>query len=243
MTTNTRNPLHSLGTAIFLLGAALGFWLLIASAWGDLEARLFDSALGAEERLSTLKCPVLLTPSDVGQVTASIENPTDFERTVIVRARFTLGHRYLIREDREDFSLPAGESKDLEWVVFTEQAAFGRIVLVRIYQFSSFSIPSRTESCGIVVVNLPMFSGAQIFGASFIGSIAFMSIGMALRTKKKARLHSQENKINKGMIFLGVVLVMGVVISLLGSWLLSSAIVVMAVMIVIALLSFLSSTN
>jgi hypothetical protein len=128
----------------------------------------------------------------------------------------------------------------LEWEVFSSQAAFRRIILVRIYQFSSFSIPSRTASCGIVVVNFPNLTGSQILAGSLVGSLLLMAGGIGLRTKAPGHRKSQQRKTTHGMIFLGAVIIIGIALSLLGSWLLSVLMVVFAVIVIIGIFSFLS---
>lgn len=240
MTTKTRQPLLTIGTIIFILGAVIGLWLLVASAWGDLEAMLFDSALQSEEPLTTLRCPVLITPSETGLISASFENNSELERTVIIRARMSLGHSYLIQEQRDEVQIPAAESIPMEWEFFPNQAAYGRIILVRIYQFPSFSIPSRSGSCGVVLVNLPNFTGGQVMYASLISSLVLMGGGVGLRLKSPLNRKSQPKRVTQGLAFLGSELIIGILLSFLGSWLVSVLMVVFALIIIIGIVSFLS---
>ena len=240
MTTKTRQPLVTIGTILFILGAVVGLWLLVTSAWGDLEAMLFDSALGSDEPLTTLNCPIMITPTDIGVISANFENPGDKERKVIVQARFSLGHRYYLQEQRDEIYIPPGESISKEYEVFANQAAFGRIILARIYQYRSFSVPSRTGSCGIIVVDLPNFTGGQVLVSSLAGSLALMALGISLRAKSPAKRKSQQKKLTQGMTFLGAQIIIGILISFLGSWMLSVLMVVFSLIIIIGVISFLS---
>jgi hypothetical protein len=243
MITKPHNPLLPIGTVAFILGAALSFSLLFVSAWGDFKARSFDSALGSEQPLSSLRCPVLLTPSNPGLVTARIENPTNIERTVTVRARFTVGQPYLIGEDRQVFSIKAGEVVPLEWEVFADPAAIDRIVLVRVYQFGSFSIPSRTKSCGIIVSNLPFFTGAQLFYGALTSGIGFMAVGIFLRAKQNLKPDPRTRRITTGMLILGSLLIVGIAVNVIGSWWVSSAFVFLAVITTAGLIVYISGSD
>jgi hypothetical protein len=239
MTTKTRQPLISLGTILFIFGSLLALWLLVASAWGDLEAMLFDSALGKDESLKTLNCPALITPSEIGVISATFDNESDFERKVIIQTRMTMGHSFLLTEQRDEFLIAPGESLDMEWEVFPNQAAYGRLILVRIYQFRSFSIPSRSGSCGIMLVNLPQFTGNQIFYGAFAIGLVLMAAGVGLRMKVSGAQKSQVSRITNGLLFLGAEIVIGILLTFLGNWMISVLMVVFAVIIIIGILSFL----
>jgi hypothetical protein len=239
MTKKSRQPLITSSTIVFILGALLGLWLLITSAWGDLEGRLFDSALSSDETLTSLKCPPLITPSEIGMISATFDNDSDFERNVIIQARMTMGHTFLLTEQRDEFMVAPGESLEMEWEVFPNQVAYGRLILVRIYQFRSFSIPSRSGSCGIMLVNLPQLTGNQIFYGGFAISLVLMVLGVGLRKKLSDAQKSQVSRITNGLIFLGVVIIIGILLTLLGSWLISVLMVVFAVITIIGILSFL----
>jgi len=240
MTIKSRKLMVALGTLLFIIGAVIGLWLMVVSAWGDLEAMLFDSALGSDEPLKTLDCPTLITPSEVGIVSASYANNSDFERKVIIQTHMTMGHSYLITEQRDENMIAPGESLEMEYEVFANQAAFHRLILVRIYQFRSFSIPSRSGSCGIMVVDLPQFTGSQIYNGAFGGSLMLMILGIGLRMQASKAQKSLTKRVTNGLIFLGGEIILGILLTMLGSWLISVLVVVFAVIIIIGILSFLS---
>jgi hypothetical protein len=241
MEKNTRLTWVITGTLLYTIGAVLGLWLLVVSTWGDLEAMLFDTALSAKKPLRSLNCPILITTSDIGVISASFENATDFERTVLVQARTTMGHIYLIQEQRDEIQIKSGESYYMEWEVFPVQATSHRVILTRIYQYQSFSIPSRTGSCGIMVVDIPQMTGKQVLTGSLTGSFLLMAAGVLLRgvrNKNRAEKHFKRRKVTNGMLFLGASIFIGILISVMLSPLLGVVMVALCVLTIISIFSF-----
>ena len=72
---NRQKFLRTLGTPIFTLGILAGIFLLALVVWSDLEASLFSSAMNAEKRLTTLHCPIFISPQETKKVTAKFNQP------------------------------------------------------------------------------------------------------------------------------------------------------------------------
>ncbi|MEJ2756932.1 MAG: hypothetical protein P8046_00490 [Anaerolineales bacterium] len=174
---NSKNMLRNgLTITIFTLSALVGFALLLISVWGDVEAFMFDLSNKGEESLGTLVCPVIITPQDTGEFSIKLENPLERDIMTAVRVHISSGFVSLMTEDNVKVDLAPKESKKLAWSVNPEDAAYGKMVLVKVFLFRNYPIPSKDATCGIFVVDTPHFSGRQILfsslGFSFIGMVA-----------------------------------------------------------------------
>jgi hypothetical protein len=140
------------GLIIFSISALIGIIFSGASVWGNIEAFLFNPGLRADENIKTMKCPVLITNSETGTITAAFTNPGDRPVMTTVRTSISDGLFLMIRETDTRIQLEAGETKELEWTVSPEDAAWERLIFVRVYSLRSTPLPARNrdlrDSCG-----------------------------------------------------------------------------------------------
>ncbi len=246
----TRKTTQILGLVLYLLGAALAFTMLALSVWGDIEASTFSAALSAEEPLRSLNCPVLITRDETGIISATIDNPTDREVSPNVRARITMGFVTLYNEENTTVPIPPYSSQRVAWEVTAENAAFGQLILARIYQFQNFAVPSRQAGCGIVVLPFTGPPGQQIFYGSLVLSAVIMTAGLGLYRGRllegSPRNSAQNNRLRRiirAFIFLGAYLLGATLLSIIGDTLLSIGLMVFAVVSVIVVFSFATISN
>ena len=161
------NLTRLLGILLFFAGLLLSFVLAAAFFWPDMEASLFDSALRAEESIERISCPLILTEADEGAVRVSFTNPVDRPVDFLVRARITDGFVTLFREHREVVELEANETRTLSYPVASEDAAYDRIILARVYSFRSFPMPAMDAACGILVLPISTVTGDQLVASGF----------------------------------------------------------------------------
>jgi hypothetical protein len=119
--------LRNLGLAIFTFGVLLGLILNGLTVWGDIEANLFDVSIGADQSLKSLRCPLVISSSETGAVTASFTNTADRELTLIILARISESRLTVMREYRTLLPLSPDETRTLQWEV-TERGCRLRIV-------------------------------------------------------------------------------------------------------------------
>lgn len=233
-TKNSNNKLrNALTITVFTFSALVGFALLLVSVWGDVEASMFDLSHKGEQRLGTLACPVLITPQDVGEFSIKLENPLERDIMSSVRVHISSGFVSLMTEDNVKVDLAPKESKKLAWSVNPEDAAYGKMVLVKVFLFRNYPIPSKEATCGIYVIDLPHISGQQVLfgglGFSFIGMLG--AIGM---WKVNNRLMTgNQRELFRSMTILAVAIIIGIVSSLLGWWLLGGFGVVVTAMLAV----------
>jgi hypothetical protein len=161
--------------AIFLIIISGLLFALIGglAIWADVEALLFNSARRSTERLSSLRCPSFITAEETGIISASFTNPSERTINPLIRTYVTDGFVILMQETEEKLELSPGETETVEIKVTASNAAFNRLILARMHQLSYGPLPYRNASCGIFVIDIPIFTGKQIvFLASVIAIIA-----------------------------------------------------------------------
>lgn len=151
------------------------------SAWPDLEASMFDpdTTLSAEHALSGLSCPLVLAANEVGNVRVNFVNPNTTRETFLVRSRISQGFLTLWREDRRPLSLAPGESRELSWPIRAGDAAYGRIVMVRILALRGSQLPARQASCGTLVAPWSGVPGRWLFVAPVLLGLTLVAAGSA----------------------------------------------------------------
>lgn len=236
------------GIILYFIGALLGFFILSMSVWGDIEANTFDRAVGSQEKLS-LNCPVFITKGEKGIISATIDNPSDRDGNPNVRTRVTQGFVTLYSEYREFVPVPAQSSVRLEWEVTEENAAFNRLILARVYQYKNFQIPSRSNSCGIVLLPISGITGVQAFYGGLAVSALAIFFGLWLYRPTTEDLRERASmafvrmeRVFKAFVYMGALFIVAALLTLIGDWLFSVILMLLAVVSVIAVLSFTASS-
>ncbi|MBN2147487.1 MAG: hypothetical protein JW726_08865 [Anaerolineales bacterium] len=231
--------LRLVGVILFAVGALLGLLFLAASIWGDVEASLFDSGLKPDAALDSYTCPVMITRDEVGTVRAGISNSLDRTIKPLVRMHISDGHITLIREIDARPEIAAGETFRQGWEVSSEDAVWGMFIFARLYVSAQYPLPSRGGTCGILVADIPVFTGAQVVGAILAVSIITIVVGIVLwaHTSKPMRGRNQERMF--AMIVMSLAMLVGIVISMLGAWIPAIVMFVIAAFLGITLLTYL----
>ncbi len=210
---------QSLGVLLFALGLLLGIAFASVTVWGDLEAALFDASISGETRLSSLACPVLITRGETGLVSAGFKNTGTQPVNRAVRFRVSAGYVTLIREESTHVPLAPGETRHLRWPVDEADAAYrGLLILARVSTLRQAPMPAQTGSCGIVVLDLPLGSGALIMGFWLALSLAGMLGGGWLWLAGTPQRTGRAGGKLYVMVALGGVVLAGMILGLLGLW-------------------------
>ena len=69
---------------VYSIGILIGMAIAGGIIWSDLETSLFDSAISPDSLLQ-LNCPVAITEHEIGIISATIENPTEKEKSFFVQ--------------------------------------------------------------------------------------------------------------------------------------------------------------
>ena len=236
---NSKNKtIRILGVLIFSVGVLAGMALLGIVVWGDFEANMFDPSVKQDASLTTLRCPVMITEAETATVTATFTNPLERPIELYTRAHITEGYVTLMREIITTLSLDPGETKPLHWTVTSDDAAFGRLVLVKVTVNRKYPLPSRQGTCGILVVGLPYFTGNQIFAFTLAASLLIMASGAGLWVVANRPLKDLGQDVIVAMGVLAGSVLAGTIVGLRGSWLFGGLIFVITVLLVGAIIGY-----
>ena len=108
-----RFALSSLGMLIFLAGILLELSLSGGVLWGEVEARTYTPQIG--DLGLAVNCPLMLSPSESGMISAAITNTLDEETKPLVTAGIsrTDGQQQL----RQTLDLAPHETRVVSWTV------------------------------------------------------------------------------------------------------------------------------
>ena len=230
-------PFRSIGLVLLVIGTFLLAFLGLISIWGDIEAFVFNAAIRSERPLSTLRCPAIITPKDKAVVSARILNSSDRELEMLVRTNISDGYVIFLREVPTTFTLQPGESDIVKVPISMEDAAYDRVVLVRMHQISRGSLPYKNASCGVIVFDLPWITGRQFVFAFFGLGTILSALGLGLLSQNQ-KIISREQLISFrlliGFTILSPILA---IIGLQGWWLLGLIIATIWILLGIGLIS------
>ncbi len=223
--------LRIFSSLLLAAGLLLGLAFTAMATASDLESAIFVTGLPSDERLTSLRCPVVMTPNETVKVSAKISNSSDRARLRTVRAQISIGLSNLTREEETHFEQPAGDSRVVEWVVTPEDAVYGeRMVLVQVHSLRNSPLPSEAATCGIMLVNLPGITGQQLLNAYFGITLAALTVGGGLWLYAFRPLEGRMARLAGGLGTLVAITLGGMVVSLMGVWILGIAAVLLTVL-------------
>jgi hypothetical protein len=161
----------------------------------------------------------MMTTEEEGTVSAEVTNPLDRTADYTVRAHISQGYLTAMREINSTLTLEPDASQSVQWDVMPEDAAFGSLVLVSVRIGPRYPIPSRQGSCGVLVVDLPRFTGNQISTFLFIAGLLGMAGGAGLWIWANRPLKGRALDVTRAMGVLAVFVLLGLFFGLRGYWL------------------------
>lgn len=159
--------------------------------------------------------------------------------TFTIRAHISQGYVTLMREENSKLPLAPGEAQTLEWTVTPDDAAYGRLILIRAHVAAKYPLPSRDASCGILVIDLPYFSGSQLAAFTLAVSVLGMAIGAGLWVVANRPLRGPAREVTRAMGVLAGSILIGLVLGLLGQWLLGVLLLMISLLLIVAIAGYL----
>lgn len=233
--TNHKKTLRNLAVFIFSVGILFGMTLAGVATWTDLEANFYNLEKVADESLTTLRCPVLMTVTETGTITATFSNPSDLP--VAPRMRAYISNPGPLRTIETTISLAPGETKQVHWAVTSEDVDYGDLILIKVLAFSYYKSPIREGTCGILVLSLPHLTGNQIFASTLAFSLLGMLIGVGLWVANSRPLKGRMLDATHAMIGLTAVVLVDMVISFRGAWLFGVLLFLVAVLLIAVIIA------
>ena len=168
--------LSLIAVLFFVAGILLQLALSSSMVWAEMEASIYGTpATGSSLNLS---CPLMLSSSETGMVTAVITNSLDYQVLPVVTAEISKvgGMQNL----SQTLSLAAHETQIVQWPINNSDVIFGRLILVNVIQARYSDLDPRHDFCGILVFNVFNLTGNQSLILIFISGIALILMGGTL---------------------------------------------------------------
>ena len=221
------------GAIIFSAGILLGLILSGWSLWGEVEASLLVFRSG-EQGLS-LRCPVMLAPTETGSASAYFDNPTGEIIQPTIQA--VIGKESKARTESSVLTLVPGEKKQLQWKVGPGDKVFGGLILINVFETSQRNFPTHQGSCGIPILSFPGLSGKQVFILMFVTSLIGMAGGAALWVIGNSRLKGLIENATNASAALAVLVVLDMLLIFPNWWGLSLVFYLFTVMLVVIIIT------
>jgi hypothetical protein len=212
-----RKLFRILGTILFSAGILLGMILFIFMNWAYFEASFyFGYSAPADRKLTSLRCPIMMTSAENAQVTMRVTNIT--ARDLPIPIQVELSYFGAATLDKTSYPVAAGQTRDISWTVAPDNLVFGHLVMARVYEFGAFTLPSRTNTCGTVVVPLPGLTGVQFFIIVLAFSLGGMATGWGLWIAGNRPLLGEGIISTRAMTFFTVIVLSGILGGIIGWW-------------------------
>jgi hypothetical protein len=232
--------LRTLGVIFFAAGILVGMVTFILMSWAYFEAYFFfGTTAPADKPLTTLRCPLLMTTSDTGEVTIRLTNNTSKDLSPSIST--DISYMEVYQTTRQNYPLAAGETRTLSWAVTSDDMVLGHLIMARVFVFSAYTLPSQTNTCGTVIVNVPGMSGIQVLVMTMAFILVCMMAGWSLWLISSRPFQTDERIATRAMAFFTIAVVLGLVggfLGFLGGWLLGLVCAVICLLLIIAVVGY-----
>ena len=233
-----KKRIRILSAASFILGIFLGMMFYGMATWADFEASLFDTSIKSDDSLKSLRCPIVIGPSQEAVIAATIRNTLDRKNLISIRASFSDGYITLMRQDDQRLTLEPGEITKLEWPFTAKDAVWDRVVMARVTQARSYPEPSKSGSCGILLINFLGLNGnwttAIWLGITFLLLIS----GLVIWSQINQPLKGRPADAFKAMLALSLVVSTGILIMFVGVWMLALLVLLINFLLVLSMAGY-----
>lgn len=208
---------RKLSISLFLAGVLLAALVTAGLSWGPLEAFFyFSSDQGATAPLKTLECPRVLAADEQGAIRVTMTNPATKQMNTAILV--DIARPGLLRSERVDLEIPAGQTHVSEWTITQEDVTFRQFVLAQAYTYRAINEPSRRGTCGVLVLPLRGISGAAVLYTATGLSLILLAAGLWLWKRQPPLQSPRKLFIQRGVALLAAAALAGMLASYLGLW-------------------------
>jgi hypothetical protein len=163
-----------------LVGILVGLSIALASAWADFEGLSYFATGAGYAPFGGLRCPVLITNLESGVARARFDNPT----TEVMEPFYEVDVSGPVTSRRSEgrIVVPARSSRGVAWAIDARDVDLSPFVFVKMDVLPFAGFPTREDTCGILVANLPGMGGEQILSVLLVVSLLGMAGGLVLPT-------------------------------------------------------------
>jgi hypothetical protein len=208
--------LRTIGGIFFYAGIILGILLFGSSVWADLESNYYFGHEVKGQQTANLTCSPILTVADSKSITVLIHNTSDKLVTPSIQA--DISNNLAIRSERTNTSVSAHQTVPVTWQLKNDDVVFGHLILVHIFQYPVYTLPSADAYCGIIFLNLATVTGMELYILVLLGTLLGIISGLMLWVWNSRPIEGQIRQQLGGMILLTILVVIGLLFSWIGWW-------------------------
>ena len=206
-----------LALLVYLFGNILILTAAVLALWPAFEASRFhfepSYSSRSESDLSSLNCPIAITESEKGAISAEINNTSTRRARFATRSFLTIGGTRFSTHIRDEIYLDAGQSDSFNLPISNANMVYDRMIMANVRVLRSGSVPMQQGTCGIWVFNGAWAQALGLRGQTIYWAIVLLGLGCIalggwlLRPQNgwKAEL-TERGGSRTGFIFTGVVL-------------------------------------
>ena len=209
--------LGGLGLALFFTGVLLGMAFFAVLTWASLEASFYFGYNGGAETKLRLACPYIMTPQDSGSVTATVVNKVEKTISPVFQADFS---GPMLRSIRTQPSIDPAKTREIQWAISAQDVDYGSLIMVQVYQYSSYKTPTAMATCGTLFLNLPTLTGMEIYILALVLSLLGITAGILLWLINNRPVTGRKREYLGGILFLTAIVLLGILFGSLGQWML-----------------------
>ncbi len=228
-----RKIMRLLGILFFWVGVILGMALAGGEVWADIEATFYGFDEMGDDPLS-LRCPIIVTNAEPGQLVATLKNPKDKQWDLMTRTDVS-GHGGIRTERTTTTVAPRGKEK-VRWPVTAEDVDLGFFIFARVSSFPVYPLPFQESTCGMLFVRTDALTGNQLFILWLVASLASMAVGLALWQVSHRPLEGRILSATWAMRVLAALIVVGLFVGFQGWWAIGIITIVLMVLMIVAMM-------
>lgn len=230
-TLTPKKPVYAI--LLFSLGILFATGLTAILTWASLEADFYGfQRYASDERLGGLTCPPIMTPHETALISVKVDNPAKKEITPIVRIDTSTAG--VADTKQKQFRIQPGATSELTQTVSAENIDLGFFIFAKGFRYPAYPLASAEGTCGIMVLDLPILSGSQIFGLWLALSLVLTPLGLWRWNASFAagEPHRAENAARA----LAVVAMVGLLVSISGLWLIGILFLALTLLLAVSIL-------
>ncbi|MEN6522381.1 MAG: hypothetical protein ABFD14_01520 [Anaerolineaceae bacterium] len=234
---NNSTKIRSLGVTLLLLGIILATLVNVALTSPNFEAyyHFIEKSRIDHEILTTLECPRVVGASEHAVFQVKLHNASDKTMTTNIETSFARAINDY--EERVAVEIPAGETKIYTWQATSEDIIFKRMVLTSFFVFSAIDYPNHYGTCAVLM--LPWNVNGEFFlYICIVISLLFIGAGLWLWIRTIDTTNNRRLFILRGIFVLCGIVVIGMLASFFGSWLIGEIALMLTALLGIVLSAY-----
>ncbi|MGD8813462.1 MAG: hypothetical protein PVI78_03200 [Anaerolineales bacterium] len=230
-----KNLVRTLAILLFIVGAVIGIALEGITVVGDFEAMRFGATYRFDEPLKNLSCPIIITDKDNSRVAVTLTNTADRFIDFRFRTYISQGSATLITEDNTALPLEAGETGAIYWTITPDDAAFDRLIMVKVRRFPRYGWPASEGSCGVLYLHTTLLTGNQIFYSLAAIALICMVGSLIMWALINRPLNRSQLGTLATNVSLSVCIIAGTIVGMTGNWMFGGIILVITLLLALTI--------